>query len=139
MLCLGLPISVTGAHFEGVSRHHPSYRYVETLYDPGTRAGVDLFGAKLLANEDPMKEFLRLYPNFKLIPFHPRWPVRLQAAVSFLEDLALALHGAPLRLTDVVTPGMGAPADAALLTRGTMCALLQRIWTAGSTRFAALD
>src|SRR4030095_10499084 len=65
-----LPVSVTGAHFEGITRRHPCFRFVEALYDLSTRAGVDLFEVAKLHDEDPMHEFLRLDPRFKLLPFH---------------------------------------------------------------------
>jgi len=113
---LGLPISVTGAHFEGVSRLDRCYRFIETLYDLGTRAGVDLFGLARLQDEDPMKEFLRLYPRFKLLPFSVREPVSTARALRFLADVAKA--GGADR-APAVDAGSG------LLTRGAMCGLLE--------------
>ena len=107
---------MTGAHFEGVSRLDRCYRFVETLYDLGTRAGVDLFGLARLQDEDPMKEFLRLYPRFKLLPFNAREPVTAAQAIRLLADVAKAGGGdrAP-----------AANAGSGLLTRGAMCALLE--------------
>jgi hypothetical protein len=123
---LELPISVTGAHFEGISRHHECYRYVESIYDLGTRAGHDLFGTDALRDEDPMKEFLRLYPGFKLLPFNPREPVRVLDALRFLTKMATAISMPH-------TPAIDWPATLigdkdGLLTRGAMCTALLGIW-----------
>lgn len=89
--CLDIPISVTSLHFEGISPRDPAFRYAETLYDLGTRAGVDIFGLASLADEDPMQEFLRLFPKSKLLRFESRRTVRTGEAALFLENVACCL------------------------------------------------
>lgn len=116
---LGLPISVTGAHFEGVGRHHPSFRYLEALYDLGTRSDVDLFASKSLSNEDPLLAILRLNPAAKLIPFHGDRSVALDEARKFflLLEQALFTSARPDWTTclDTTHP---------LLTRAILCRVL---------------
>lgn len=120
--CLGLPISVTGQHFEGIDRHHPCFRYVETLYDAGTRAGVDLFDVKRLAVEDAIPTFLRLYRDIRLIPFTPDAPLTGAEATDFLVGLGSALG---------TSEAVGLPETAGgWLTRGAMCGLLRALDTA---------
>ncbi|NDZ17451.1 hypothetical protein C7T35_03180 [Variovorax sp. WS11] len=117
-----LPVSVTGAHFEGITRRHPCFRFVETLYDLSTRAGVDLFEVAKLHDEDPMQEFLRLEPRFKLLPFHPERAVSLAEAHKFLGLVAVALERSyELALV---------PPDAGFLTRAAMCEMLKGLWAA---------
>jgi hypothetical protein len=134
VICLGLPISVTGAHFEGISPDDDCFRYVESLYDLGTRAGLDLFSAKKLADEDPMKEFLRLYPGFKLIPFNSQLPIEVGVALRFLEAMSQA--GVPSRRQPIEWPAAVQSARSGLLTRGAMCALLRTVWDATNEGFA---
>ena len=130
VVCLGLPISVTGVHFEGIGRHDEVFRYVESLYDLSSRAGIDLFGIARLLDEDPMKEFLRLYPGHKLLPFNARGPVKDVEGIAFLNTMLGALgNGLP--------PLAGAESGAGShLTRGAMCALLQQVWSRTRETFA---
>ena len=122
VVCLGLPISVTGAHFEQVPRHHPAFRYLETLYDLGTRAGIDPFGVARLSVEDPIPQFLRLYREPCLLGLAPDAPVTGGDAARFLALVAGALGG-------TMPPEVPAVAetDGTLLTRGALCALLRRV------------
>ncbi len=132
--CLGLPISVTGAHFEGVARDHECYRYLESLYDLGTRAGLDLFGARKLVDEDPMKDFLRLYPNFKLIPFHARQSVSVREAKRLLTSIEQAVSNSSAPAIE--WPDLPDAGNSDSLSRGAMCALLQTLWNATTEGFA---
>jgi hypothetical protein len=88
---LQVPASVTGLHFDGMTPRDPWFRAAETLYDLGTRTGVDLFGIRRLADEDPMQEFLRLFPKNKLLPFHPQRPVTAGEGVAFICGVVKAL------------------------------------------------
>ena len=130
VVCLGLPISVTGAHFEGVGRHDDCFRYVESLYDLSSRAGLDLFGLARLRDEDPMKEFLRLFPSHKLLPFNANASLKEPEAVAFLDVVLQALGGSPANPPDDARPRF-------LLGRAAMCRLLQRVWSRTSSAFAA--
>ena len=121
-----LPVSVTGAHFEGITRRHPSFRFVETLYDLSTRAGVDLFEVAKLHDEDPMQEFLRLDPRFKLLPFHAERAVPSAEAHRFLGLVAVALESG-------YQPAI-VRSDAGLLTRAAMCEVLKDLWVARQAR-----
>lgn len=92
--CLRIPVSVTGLHFEGLTARDACFRYAETLYDLGSRAGVDLFGLCRLVNEDAMKEFLRLYPQHKLLPCKPGRPISRPDAQELLQGVAHCLGAA---------------------------------------------
>lgn len=88
---LDLPISVTGAHFENVGARHRSFKYLESLYDLGTRSDVDLFGSKSMRNEDPLVAMLRLYPSVTLIKFDGDRAVTLEEGRRFFTLLEEAL------------------------------------------------
>lgn len=118
---LAVPPSVTGLHFDGMTPRDPWFRATETLYDLGTRCGVDLFGIRRLAHEDPMQEFLRLFPKSKLLPFHPQRPVDAAAGVAFLRGVLACLAGQEVAL--------GLPGGARF-TRAEACRLLRHGWTA---------
>jgi hypothetical protein len=116
--CLDLPISVTGEHFEGVRRDHEAFRYLEALYDLGTRSGVDLFSAQRRSEKDPMQEFLRLHPQLRLIPLRAGQTVAEGEAAGFLQRVVQCLDG---------RGETGRGADAARdqpLTRAAMSTLL---------------
>lgn len=116
--CLNLPISVTGMHFENVGPRHPSFRYLESIYDLGSRADIDIFQAKSLNNEDPMRAILRLYPQNRLIPIALEdCPSRAKAAVWFAR-VAEALG----RDTGLVRRGHDG-----LLNRADLAAVLRNI------------
>ncbi len=115
--CLRLPISVTGAHFDSIGPRHSLFRILESLYDLGTRAGIDLFGAKSLADEDPIVAILRADRNQRKIPFQPDAPVRCSEAITFLGRIAAAL-GHRMATDQQTVPGP-------YLTRAGMCRLLR--------------
>lgn len=104
--CLRIPVSVTSLHFENLSPRAPCFRYCETLYDLGTRAGVDLFGLARLADEDPMQEFLRIFPMAKLLKFEPSREVRQAEAAALLQGVLQCL-------------GIAAPGIASLGSHGS--------------------
>jgi len=113
-----LPLSVTGVHFEQVAPRHPAFRYLETLYDLGSRSGVDLFGVRRLADEDPMKEFLRLFPKHKLLTLNPRQAVGAQEADRFLRGIGKCLG--------LDTSAWSVPTNMSL-SRGAACNVVQRL------------
>lgn len=116
---LGLPISVSGMHFEGIGPRNPHFRYLESLYDLGTRSDVDIFASRALGDEDPMRGILRLYPQARLIPFKPDGPVSRAAAQSFFGLVGRALTGRDIALhLPGDTPGTRA------ITRGDLCEIL---------------
>jgi hypothetical protein len=118
---LQLPPSVTGLHFDGMTLRDPWFRAAETLYDLGTRSGVDLFGIRRLADEDPMQEFLRLFPKSKLLPFHPQRPVPPREGVAFVRGALQALTGRELA-AELAEPER--------FTRAWACSTLHHGWTA---------
>jgi hypothetical protein len=125
VICLQLPISVTGAHFEGIDRRHHSFRYIEALYDLGTRAGIDLFDSKNLRDEgDPMLAILRLQRGPRLIPFTPDASLSTNAAARFLALVSQAQTGKAVSVGDLVE---GLQYDSTLLTRAMMCRLLKAV------------
>ncbi|TAK17370.1 MAG: FAD-dependent oxidoreductase [Rhizorhabdus sp.] len=118
VLCLELPISVSGAHFEGIDARDELFRYVESLYDFGCLANVDLFASKELADEDPMRAVLRYTPLPRLIPFSPNASLKESEAFRFLVKVAGAVGKRPQgELIDSVS-------NQRLLTRGRACSLL---------------
>lgn len=116
---LDLPISVTGEHFEGIGRRHPDFRYVEAIYDLGTRSGVDIFGFRSLGHEDPLLAILRLYPAVRLIPFQPDRKVARSAAIDFFSALKDALFD-----SGQAEPNATMSAGEGLLTRAELSAVL---------------
>ena len=104
---------------EGVARHDESFRYVESLYDLSSRAGLDLFGVARLHDEDPMKEFLRLFPSHKLLPFNANASVKEAEGIAFLNVVLQAL-GADGSLARPTGEAPGSMSN--LLTRSAMCA-----------------
>jgi hypothetical protein len=66
---LDVPRSVTGSHFTHVAPRHPRFLAFESLYDAGTRAGLDLFGHRALARERPVPDLLR--HSSSGLPQHP--------------------------------------------------------------------
>lgn len=123
VICLKLPISVTGAHFEGVDPGHPDFRYVETLYDLGSRADIETFphmrNPRIDALADANRQELRT-----------RWmEIDLSRAVSgremsdFLHAIAGAL-GAPLDRAALFCRGNGLDVQPSV-TRGLLCGLLR--------------
>jgi len=105
--CLGLPISVTGAHFDSIGQDHPDFRYFESLYDLGTRTGVDAFDMRSVRTEDPMVDFIRVDRGAKRIPVRPDSTPSSAAVDRLLEAVATA-HGvrlAPAQNADVLSRG----------------------------------
>jgi FAD dependent oxidoreductase len=137
VMCLGLPVSVSGVHFEGIDQTHPAFKYIESVYDLGTRVGLDIFDARKLVSEDQMKDFLRLFPRFKLIGFQANQAVNSAKLGRYLDavDLALARSGLPVVDTSVID----LMANDRLPSRGEMCAYLQRIWRRYNHGFARRD
>ncbi|MGE4241200.1 FAD-dependent oxidoreductase [Ramlibacter sp.] len=118
---LQLPASVTSVHFDGMTPRDPWFRAAETLYDLGTRADVDLFGIRRLADEDPMQEFLRLFPKSKLLPFHAQRPVTPQQGTRFIRDAIEAWTGKDVAAA-LVQPDR--------FTRADACTVLRQGWMA---------
>jgi len=113
-----------------------SFRYVESLYDLSSRAGLDLFGLARLHDEDPMKEFLRLFPSHKLLSFNANASVKEAEGSAFL-NIVLEALGAGGSLTDSTVDARGRVSN--LLTRSAMCALLQQVWSRTNSGFARHD
>ncbi|MGE4334704.1 MAG: FAD-dependent oxidoreductase [Pigmentiphaga sp.] len=118
--CLGIPVSVTSLHFENLSPREPCFRFVETLYDLSSRAGVDLFGLAVLADEDPMQEFLRIFPKMKLLKFEPNRVVTQTEAAKFLGGVSTCLGPEGGSTTTLTAAGRTVS-----LSRGQMCEWLR--------------
>lgn len=114
VICLELPISVTGVHFEHVPRRHPAFRWFEAVYDLGTAAGVDIFGASRLVIEDPMLDFIRYTAAPKLIPLRPDATLDESEATDLLAKVLLALGATEGRLAS----------SERRLSRGRLCHLV---------------
>lgn len=79
--CFNIPISVTGKHFKKIGPLHPYFKYLETLYDTGTRHDIEVYeGTKYgaLDNYDPDK------------------PLRIEDAVKIVVNVWKALHAPTL-------------------------------------------
>ncbi|WP_181832529.1 FAD-dependent oxidoreductase [Bosea caraganae] len=123
VVCLRLPVSVSGIHFEGIGPRHPSFAYAEALYDLGTRADVDLFRARDLVNEDPLQAVLRPTMGPRLIPFVPDAPVATREVERMLVMVAVILGAPTAALTN-----LAAQCDAAASpSRGLVCAMLETL------------
>jgi hypothetical protein len=114
VLCLDLPVSVTGVHFEHVPRRHLAFRWFEAVYDLGMAAGVDIFDAGRLAIEDPMRDFIRFSGAPKRIPLRPDAVMDSTTARRVLQDVLLALGA----------PGADLPVAEGQLTRAGLCRLV---------------
>ncbi|MGW4033433.1 FAD-dependent oxidoreductase [Streptomyces sp. NPDC004838] len=85
---LPVPRSVTGVHFAKVPTTHPAFTALESLYDLGTRAGVDLFGLAELHRERAVPDLLNPRSGTPLLPHDPDDPVPAEAGLR----LAVAVH-----------------------------------------------
>lgn len=128
---LGIPVSVTGVHFESITPRDACFRAVETLFDLGSRSGVDLFGLGALADEDPMKEFLRLFPRAKLLPFRPQRKVLAKEAIALLLGIVKCIR--PMTPSPHLEEYLDKPGGE--VSRGAACRLLRVCWDCLSSRF----
>ena len=115
--CMDLPISVTGAHFETIQPDHSAFRYVESLYDLGTRAGVEVFDMRSVWVEDSMRDFIRVNRAPKRIALSADAPIGENQAQMVLDRIVAAITGAAADYADVLPENW--------LTRGRMCGLLR--------------
>lgn len=118
--CLELDISVSGAHFEGVDPTDPGFRFIESIYDLGSRCGVPVFDGMFMPAPDEAADHNRA-------ELRSRWlAVDLDGTPSRSEAVAL--------LTRVMT-ALGARTDGganrspdlhdSVLTRAGACALIK--------------
>ena len=125
-----LPRSVTGPHFEHVDRRHPAFVALETLYDLGTRADVDLFGFRTLGRERPVPDLLRAADHPPRLPLDPDGVVQSREAAGLLRTVRHLMEPAEegAVAADGATSGDTADSDTAdgdrCLTRGRLAALL---------------
>lgn len=87
---LVVPRSVTGAHFRGISRQHRAFIALESLYDLGTRAGVDIFDRDTSAS-NAVAELLSPLPPASDLVVEPTASMNVVSACDFLERTAHAL------------------------------------------------
>jgi hypothetical protein len=92
---LDVPLSITAAHFKDVPRSHPSFRYIETLYDLSSQS------------ERPFLKYeVRDYLNYRSLkdasafaypdrPVDSRTAARILAGLSSQPEDAIAKMGAP--------------------------------------------
>ena len=113
----GLPISVTGMHFEGIGPDHQAFRFAETLYDTASRAGVALFANMRHPVIDAPADYMRPEPRSRWLDLPVEQPVRVAEASSFVAVLARAAGFCP-----PVTESAGR--EAGFLTRGALATLL---------------
>ncbi len=121
----GLPISVTGLHFEGLDPDHRAFRYAETLYDTASRAGVPLFPNMRHPRIDAPADYLRPEPRCRWLELAVDQPLEGTDACAFLNRLAEAVGRSP-------PDGGAAGAGSGMLTRGAMATLLREL--AGTDR-----
>lgn len=88
---LAIPLSVSGAHFEGVDSSDYCFRYVETLYDLGSREAVAIFAGMGVLREDESADHHRPELKTRWLSFDPQQHFRYEAAHDFLLKVAKAL------------------------------------------------
>ncbi len=116
---LDLPISVTGAHFEGLQPGDAAFRFAETLYDQGSRSGVAVFEGMLSRRSDPSADHHRAETRTRWLLFRSDEAV----CVGEAERLLLAVLRA-LGLTRSVSFPHVAAIGQGLLSRSAACALV---------------
>lgn len=109
---LDLPISVTGAHFEGLEPHEEAFRFVETLYDLGSRAGMEVFPRTTRPVADPQREHWRPEPRARWLELRADDPAG-DAALPLLRAVAAAAGCRP------------PAAPEGPLTRAALCAVVK--------------
>jgi hypothetical protein len=76
---LGVPLSITAAHFRDVPRTHLAFRYIETLYDRSTSSGRSFFPFEL-------RDFLN-YRGSREAYAYPDGPVKAETARKIISGL----------------------------------------------------
>jgi hypothetical protein len=114
VIALGLPVSVTGLHFEGLDPHHRAFRFAETLYDLGSRADVELFPGTRDPRLDPQTEHYRAEPRTRWLRLDPAAPVGAAEATALAQAALRALR------RDATLPAFEGK-----LTRGGLATLLR--------------
>jgi hypothetical protein len=76
---LGVPFSITAAHFRDVPRTHPAFRYIETLYDRSTSSGKAFFPFEL-------RDFLN-YRGSREAYAYPDGPLKAETARKIISGL----------------------------------------------------
>ncbi len=115
--CLGIAISVTGTHFEGIDPSNPLFRYVETLYDLGSRAGVDIFPNMRDPHFDHHAEFHRAEVRTRWLRLDAEKALKRAEVIERLEAVANALTIKVAKVDD-------SPAANEFVSRAQMCAWL---------------
>ncbi|CAO3428333.1 hypothetical protein [Azospirillum endophyticum] len=125
VLCFDIPISVTGFHFEGINPGHRSFRYVESLYDLASRAGVVLFPNMRHPVIDVPADHLRPELRTRWLELQVDAPVSAVQGEAFLDLLLQSLGHSSGHPSDSRPGSPGsAPAPAPMLTRGALASLL---------------
>ena len=120
VLAFDIPISVTGMHFDGLDPDNPGFRHAETLYDLGSRSGVELFPNMRHPVLDAPADYLRPEPRTRWLDLPVDGPVPAKAAIPFLSRLMDAL-GRP-------APALGqASGDMRAISRGGMATMLRQL------------
>lgn len=117
VLAFGVPISVTGIHFEGLEPASAAFRYAETLYDVASRAGVGLFPNMRYPVVDAPADYLRPEARSRWLRLEVDAEVMRAEAAPFLEHLTKALNR-PAHSTSEAT------ASDRPLTRGELASLV---------------
>lgn len=89
---LEVPTSVTGAHFEGLEPGAPFFRELESLYDLGSRAGVEIFPGMLHYREDQGTDHTRAEVRTRWLMWRTDETVMLSKANAFLRNVLAALN-----------------------------------------------
>jgi hypothetical protein len=117
VLGFDIPISVTGIHFEGVDIGHGSFRYLETLYDAASRAGVLLFENMRFPHEDAPADHLRPELRTRWLKVAVDDVVHREEALSFVSKIAAACGLSSADLEEPMT-------QAAPITRGELASII---------------
>lgn len=116
---IDISLSVTGAHFEGLQAGDPCFRFAETLYDLGSRAGVAVFDGMLGRQDDQSADHHRAEARTRWLAFGTHEAVSTGEADRLLRKVFQAL-GRPM----AVALSPSDEAGRALLSRGAACGLV---------------
>lgn len=108
VVCLDIPISVTGMHFERIDPGHAAFRFAESLYDLGSRAGIDTFAGMSNPRIDTAAEFHRAEERTRFLELDPDKAMTCQEIAERLRAILRAQGEAPrdLHVPDVDSNAM---------------------------------